>query len=174
MLLGFAVTFARWLATELADLVRPLLLGTHALFNDRFDALANSRAVIGIDGTFHPALVVINEKARRPESLRRLLFDLIELDRCTYSVRGATVEFALAVNRRAIFAEIDPRRQRTARFPGRCVELVPVIRKVRDPTIPDAVLTDHRRPLGQLFSSVVFCHEQKSVERNCSVLVRPL
>src|ERR1700737_669140 len=112
MFLGFAVTFARWLPPELADLVRPQLLGTHALFNDRFDALANSRAVIGLDGTFHPALIVINEKARRPESLRRLLFDLIELDGCTNSVRGATVEFALAVNRRAIFAEIDPRRQR--------------------------------------------------------------
>ena len=83
----------------------------NAPFRDRFNAIADLRAAIGIDRVFHGAFIVINEKARRPEGLRVRLLHLVKLNGRGNRVSRTAVEMALIVNGRAMRPKIDSRRQ---------------------------------------------------------------
>ena len=95
---------------ELGNKIRPHRLGTGALFGNGLDPVAEHGAGVGIDGAFDDALVVVNEETRRDEDLRELLLHLVELDGAADGIAGATSQLALIVNRRALFAQIDPGR----------------------------------------------------------------
>ena len=110
VLLGVTVRIGRRTLAKLGDVIRPIVLGRSAQLGNRLDTIANLRSGILINGAFDHSLVVIDEQARRRE-FPRALFALIELDCGADAVRGAASELSLVVDRRALRAQIDRRRQ---------------------------------------------------------------
>src|SRR5438477_9204511 len=110
MLRPFRVASSRRSGFEPGNEIWPHRLGTGALFGDGLDPVAEHGAGVGVDSAFDDALVVVNEETRWDEDLRELLFHLVELDGAADGVAGATSQLALIVNRRALFAQIDPGR----------------------------------------------------------------
>src|SRR2546421_12405539 len=110
MLRPFRVTGSGRFGFEPGNKIRPHWLGTGTLFGHGLDPVAEHGAGVGVDGAFDDALVVVNEKTRWDEDLRKALFHLVELDRAADGIAGATSQQALIVNRRALFSQIDPPR----------------------------------------------------------------
>lgn len=120
---------------------------THPLFRDRFKAVADLRATIGIDRVLERPLIIIDEKARRSEGLRMFLLHLVELNGRGDRVSRAAVEMALIVNGRAMGSEIDSGRQRADDFEVRLTDEIAMIWIIRDP----AIAPRSARPLRRLF-----------------------
>src|SRR5439155_23638177 len=104
-------------------------------FGDGLDPVAEHGAGFGVDSAFDDALVVVNEETRWDEDLRELLFHLVELDGAADGVAGATSQLALIVNRRALFAQIDPGRQGAQESGWGGVKEIALVRDVGDPAV---------------------------------------
>src|SRR5262249_7626461 len=107
MLLRLSITGLRRFIGKLVDYVWPHRLRTNALFADAFNAIADLRACIALDGTLHGPFVVINEQSRRSEYRLQPLLNLIKLMRRGDGICGATSQLSLVVNfMRTFWAQI--------------------------------------------------------------------
>ena len=87
---------------KIGDFVRPESFGTVSLRADALDPVAYLRAAVGVDCSFHRALVVIDEQPRR-HKVFYFFFHLVELNRGGDGVRRAASELSLVVDRRAFW-----------------------------------------------------------------------
>jgi len=133
----------------------------NAPFRDRFDAVADLRAVIVINGAFDRARIIINEETRRPKDLRPRLLHLVKLNGSGNRICRTAVELALIVNWRATPSEIDSRRRRAQVLAVRDVVEIAMIGKVPDPSVekvgPSGNVRAARPPLPMNFPSHVGC-----------------
>src|SRR5438067_13677584 len=135
MLGRFSVAGGGRFGSEPIYKIRPHRLGTGALFGHGLDPVAEHGACLGVVGAVDDALVVVNEQTRWDEDLRELLFHLVELDGAADGVAGATSQLALIVNRRALFAQIDPGRQGAQESGWGGVKEIALVRDVGDPAV---------------------------------------
>src|SRR5947207_2324396 len=133
MLRSFRVAGSGRFGFESGNKIRPQWLGTGTLFGHGLDPVAEHGTGVGIDGAFDDALVIVDEETRGNEDLRELLFHLVELDGAADGIAGAASQLALIVNRRALFAQIDPGRQGAKESGWGGVKIIALVRDVGDP-----------------------------------------
>ena len=127
------------------------LLAPHAL-----DPVANLRAADRVDRSFHGPLVVVDKEPRWREDLGELFLHLFEFQGAGDGIGRAAPQFALVVDRGAVRAEIDARRQGAQDLDGRAIEPVPLVGQVGDPTVPLNLAYHATIPLDQ--ESPQLCH----------------
>src|SRR6185437_14897349 len=114
--------------------VRPLVLGTHALRRYALHPVADLGARVIRDMAFHGPFVVIDEQARGHE-IGQALFLEIELESAADGVRGAAADPALVVHGRALAAQIGAGRQGRDRDLWCREQMVSGVRQVRHPAV---------------------------------------
>src|SRR5256885_13624425 len=83
-----AIAFRTRFLFEIGNLVRPIFLGTDALFGERFDSVAQESAAVLVRGAFDRALVVVNKEPAKIDK-RATVFELEELKRADERMCGA-------------------------------------------------------------------------------------